>query len=134
MRRLLWAGVAIVALSCGGCGTISDMTTGLNGQRIFGGVRKDSSLITHPDSSPVEVSVTLGMLQITGQRQVRAREDREQFQLKYVEHPFGRFRRTIPLPLGAQTEGLEARLRDGVLEVRIPRDPGVTDAKTIHIA
>ena len=82
----------------------------------------------------VQVSVTLGMLQITGQRQVRAREDREQFQLKYVEHPFGRFRRTIPLPLGAQTEGLEARLRDGVLEVRIPRDPGVTDAKTIHIA
>jgi len=62
MRRLLWAGVAIVALSCGGCGTISDMTTGLNGQRIFGGVRKDSSLITHPDSSPVEVSVTLGIL------------------------------------------------------------------------
>ena len=62
MKRLLWAAVALLALSCGGCGTISDMTTGTNGQRIFGGLRKDSSMITHPDSSPVQVSIMLGIL------------------------------------------------------------------------
>ena len=62
MKKLFRLGVALLAISCGGCGTISDMSTGTNGQRIFGGVRKDSSMITHPDSSPVEVSVTLGIL------------------------------------------------------------------------
>lgn len=62
MRKLLWAGTALLAISCGGCGTISDMSTSSNGQRIFGGVRKDSSMITHPDSSPAEVSITLGIL------------------------------------------------------------------------
>jgi uncharacterized protein YceK len=62
MRRILCAAVAIVALSCGGCGTISDMTTGQNGQRIFGGVRKDSGLITNPESSPAQLSIILGIL------------------------------------------------------------------------
>jgi uncharacterized protein YceK len=62
MKTLLRAGVALLALSVAGCGSISDMSTGTNGQRIFGGVRKDSTMITHPDSSPVEVSVTLGIL------------------------------------------------------------------------
>jgi uncharacterized protein YceK len=62
MRRLLRAAVAILAISCAGCGTISDMSTNSNGQRIFGGVRKDSAMITHPESSPVEVSIGLGIL------------------------------------------------------------------------
>jgi len=82
----------------------------------------------------IQVAVTQGILEISGSRQPRPPESKESFQLKHVEHPFGRFRRTLPLPLGAHSDGLEARLRDGVLEILIPRDPGVTDAKTIHIA
>ena len=82
----------------------------------------------------VQVEVSLGVLVITGQRQIRAPEEKEPFQLRYVEHPIGKFRRTLPLPLGAHTDGLEARMRDGVLELWIPRDSGVTDAKTIHVA
>lgn len=81
----------------------------------------------------IQVTVNRGLLEITGARQVRAPEEEGSFTLKYMEHPFGKFRRTLPLPVGARTEGLEARVRDGVLEIRIPRDPGITDAKTIRI-
>jgi HSP20 family protein len=82
----------------------------------------------------IQVTVNRGILEIAGSRQVRAPEEDGPFHLKYIEHPHGKFRRTLPLPLGAHTEGLEARVRDGVLEISIPRDPGVTDAKTIHVA
>jgi len=82
----------------------------------------------------IQVTVSQGLLEISGSRQVRAPEEGERFNLKYLEHPYGKFRRTVPLPLGAHTDRLEARLRDGVLEVWIPRDPGVTDAKTVHVA
>ena len=82
----------------------------------------------------IRVAVHHGLLEIAGSRQVRPPAEGEHFQLKYIEHPYGKFRRMLPLPLGAHTDGLEARVRDGVLEIRIPRDPGVTDAKTIHVA
>ena len=81
----------------------------------------------------IQVTVNRGVLEITGSRQVRPSEDENRFQLKYLEHSFGKFRRTLPLPPGAHTEGLEARMKDGVLEIWIPRDPGITDAKTIHV-
>jgi HSP20 family protein len=81
----------------------------------------------------IQVTVNRGLLEIKGARQVRAPEEKGPFELKYLEHPFGKFRRTLPLPLGAHTEGLEARVKDGVLEILIPRDPGITDAKTIRI-
>jgi HSP20 family protein len=82
----------------------------------------------------IKVAVSQGFLEVTGTRQVRPPEDESRFKLRHVEYPCGTFRRTIPLPLGAHTDGLEARVREGVLEIRIPRDPGVSDAKTIHVA
>lgn len=82
----------------------------------------------------VQVTAGQGILEISGSRQIRPAQDGERFELKYVEGPSGKFRRTVPLPLGAVTDGLHAQLRNGVLELRIPRDPGVTDAKTIHVA
>jgi len=88
----------------------------------------------------IQVTVNHGLLEITGSRQVRPPEEESRrseeenpYQLKYLEHPFGKFRRALPLPMGAHTEGLEARVRDGVLEILIPRDAGVTDAKTIRV-
>lgn len=82
----------------------------------------------------VQVMAGQGLLEISGSRRIRPDQDGERFELKYVENPSGKFRRTITLPLGAKTDGLHAQLRNGVLELRIPRDPGMTDAKTIHVA
>lgn len=36
---------ATLALAAAGCGTISDMTKGEDGQRIYGGVRHDAGMI-----------------------------------------------------------------------------------------
>ena len=82
----------------------------------------------------VQVSVNQGLLEISGARRVQPPQEAEKLQLKYLEHPYGKFRRTLPLPIGAKTEGLEARVQDGVLEIWIPRDPGIARAKTIHVA
>jgi len=82
----------------------------------------------------IQVTVNQGLLEISGSRQIRLPEEDATLELKHVEHPFGKFRRTLPLPLGARTDGLEARIRDGILEIRIPRDSGVVDAKTIHVS
>jgi len=82
----------------------------------------------------IQVTVNRGLLEIAGRRQVKPPEETGPYQLKYIEHPYGTFRRTLPLPPGANIGGLEARIRDGVLEVWVPRDPGVTDTKTIHVA
>jgi HSP20 family molecular chaperone IbpA len=81
----------------------------------------------------VQVAVSRGLLEIYGTRPVRPAQDSEQFKLKYAEHPFGKFRRTIPLPLAARTEQLHAELRSGVLEIRVPREVGTTDVKTIPV-
>jgi HSP20 family protein len=43
-----------------------------------------------------------------------------------VEHPIGVLRRVIPLPLTAKTEQITSTLQDGVLLVRIPRQPQPT--------
>ena len=81
----------------------------------------------------IQVTVNRGLLEIKGSRQVRSTDEEGPLELKVLEHPFGKFRRTLPLPLGARTDGLEARVRDGMLEIRIPRDSGVVDAKTIRV-
>lgn len=82
----------------------------------------------------VQVTVGQGLLEVSGSRQVRPSQNGEGLELKYVEHAFGKFRRTISLPPTTRIDGLKAQLREGVLEIRIPRDPGVTDVKTIHVA
>jgi HSP20 family molecular chaperone IbpA len=43
--------------------------------------------------------------------------------LRMAENAVGPFRRVMPLPLGLRTQEMTANLKDGVLEVRIPREP-----------
>ena len=64
MRNFVWPSVAIVALSGSGCSTIGDLleTRNSDGQRIYGGVRRDCEHIAHPDSMAVLPSVVFGIL------------------------------------------------------------------------
>ena len=80
----------------------------------------------------VQVAVSRGLLEIFGERPMQDRNG--EYKLKYAEHPYGKFRRTIPLPLAARTEELQAQLRSGVLEVRVPKEAGSTDVKTIPVS
>jgi HSP20 family protein len=81
----------------------------------------------------VHVSVSRGLLQIHGTRTAQRAEGRDGRILKYVEHPSGAFRRTIPLPLGARVDQLQAELKDGVLEIKIPQEEGRAGERNVPI-
>jgi HSP20 family protein len=67
----------------------------------------------------VEVHLESGMLVISGQR-VTSPANGET--LRHTEVRLGAFRRAVPIPAGLRTTDMTARLENGVLEVRIPRD------------
>jgi len=81
----------------------------------------------------VHVTVDRGLIQVHGTRPVPESKDGDGRTLKYVEHPYGRFRRVIPLPHAARVDQLQANLRDGVLEIRIPRRDSA-ESRTIPVA
>jgi HSP20 family protein len=66
-----------------------------------------------PDKD-VEVTVENGVLTITGERREETKEKNRQ------EFHYGSFRRTLTLPVGAQSDQVTAAYTDGVLEVRVP--------------
>jgi HSP20 family protein len=80
----------------------------------------------------VRVAVSRGMLELTGIRVLRPTED-DSLKLRYAEHPYGKFRRTMPLPHGAKVEQLKAEMKGGVLELRIPREAEIVEIKTVTV-
>ena len=81
----------------------------------------------------VHVSFTRGMLDISGTRPARGSQDSSQVELRYNEHIYGKFRRPIPLPPGLATDRLQAQMRSGVLEIRVPRTGGTQDVKSVPV-
>lgn len=81
----------------------------------------------------VQVTVDRGFLQIQGTRKLPEAKNSDERTLKYVEHPYGRFRRAIPLPHTARVDQLQANMRDGVLEIRIPKRES-SEPRTIPVA
>jgi HSP20 family protein len=67
----------------------------------------------------VEVHLESGMLVISGQRATPPTNGET---LRHTEVRLGAFRRAVPIPAGLCTTEMTARLDNGVLEVRIPRD------------
>lgn len=66
----------------------------------------------------VEVTVQGNQLTIRGQR--RAPEGFGKEGYIYHRMPYGKFERTIDLPNGLNGEKLQARLHEGVLDIRVP--------------
>jgi HSP20 family protein len=81
----------------------------------------------------VELSVQANVLMISGNRPPPIGNGHR---LRFAERPVGAFRRVLPLPPGLKTAELSARLREGVLEIVIPREvgAGVTNPRTVPIA
>ena len=71
------------------------------------------------DEKDVEVSISDGMLAITGQKE----SERERKDQGYVlrERSFGRFERVIPLPEGLDLDAVKATFKNGLLTVTIPK-------------
>jgi|tagenome__1003787_1003787.scaffolds.fasta_scaffold19627062_1 HSP20 family protein len=67
----------------------------------------------------VDIEIENGTLTVSGQRQQEQREESNR-QIR-VERRFGSFTRTLPLPQGTDEESIQAEMRDGLLELRIPK-------------
>jgi HSP20 family protein len=91
-------------------------------------------LIDLPGVTREHVNVTIehGILVIEGQRSFQPPREGEPPRV-VAEQPYGPFRRTVLLPPGLKTSELNAQLRDGVLEVRVPRLAS-SDAKNVPVA
>ncbi len=72
----------------------------------------------------VDVTVHNGLLFIRGER-----KPEEGRQYLYNGRPFGRFERVISLPEAVDTEGVQARLADGVLAITLPKSPAAKPRK-----
>jgi len=72
------------------------------------------------DPAAVEISVDNGMLRISGEKKEEREEDEEGYRLS--ERSYGAFERMISLPEGADPDKINARCRNGVLTITIPKD------------
>ena len=67
----------------------------------------------------VSVSITGDMLTVKGER--RCERDLKDEGYYRLERVYGKFERSIPLPIPVQAEKVKATYRDGVLEIRMPK-------------
>jgi HSP20 family protein len=71
------------------------------------------------DTKDMEVSVREGMLYVRGEKRTEKKE--EEKGRTYSERFFGSFERALSIPANVDEEKIEARLKDGVLEVHMPK-------------
>jgi HSP20 family protein len=79
------------------------------------------------DAKDVKVTAEAGTLTIKGERK-KAHEVKEADH-QYSEVFSGRFERRLPLPQGVDSEKLQARYNQGVLEVSVPLPKALTGKK-----
>ena len=68
----------------------------------------------------VEVSVQGSVLTVSGERPSTVPEE---LRLRINERPLGTFRRTLWIPVGARSTEAAVNMREGILEIRIPKEP-----------
>jgi len=79
------------------------------------------------DANEVEVTAEAGILTIKGER--KKAHDVKDADYQYSEVLAGRFERRLPLPQGVDTEKLQARYNQGILEVSVPLPQALTGRK-----
>ncbi len=79
----------------------------------------------------VEITLDAGVLTLAGERQPRELADQALY--RRAERGYGRFHRSFVLPKTANAEGVEARAKDGVLAITIPKQAAALPRK-IEIA
>lgn len=90
---------------------------------------KEKELIVRaelPGYEPNEIAVELigDLLTITAEHKEEAKpESKEKEEMKSVERRWGRVVRTMTLPVGTEVDKIEARYRNGLLEVHLPKNP-----------
>ncbi|NYT37835.1 Hsp20/alpha crystallin family protein [Allopusillimonas soli] len=73
------------------------------------------------NADEIDAHIEKGVLVIAGQRGIERQQDTD-YQAVHIDERFsGRFRRVVTLPEDADESTVDARFRDGVLQIRIPR-------------
>ena len=83
------------------------------------------------DSEDIEVKLSNGILTIGGEKKKEKEEKRDSYY--FLERRYGSFKRAFQVPLGVDTEKVEASLEKGVLTVRLPKTPDAQKARKIEI-
>jgi HSP20 family protein len=99
-------------------------------------VEREGALIVRVDlpgltKDDVRVEVSEDSLTIEGER--RSEHETEQAGLLHCERTYGRFRRQVPLPEGANAEQATANFKDGVLEISVPAPQRQARGRQIEI-
>ncbi len=84
------------------------------------------------DPDDIDIRVEQGRLFIRAQREEK-KEDRDDTRYR-SEFRYGSYERSFALPAGASEDDVKATYVDGILEVRVPVDPAVSEARKIPIA
>lgn len=71
------------------------------------------------DAASIDVTVERGVLKISGERRAAEQDKDAKVQAYAAERPVGRFSRGLSLPDDVDTSKVEAKYRDGVLQVSI---------------
>jgi HSP20 family protein len=71
------------------------------------------------DKKDVTISVENGVLSITGEKADEHKKENGKYY--HLERSYGKFSRTFYLPEGADAEKISAAMRNGVLELEIPK-------------
>ena len=82
----------------------------------------ETSIIVHAElpgveAKDMEVSVHQGRLTIRGEKRTEKTEEKS----GYSERFFGSFERSLAIPANVDEDNIEAQLKDGVLQVRLPK-------------
>ena len=73
------------------------------------------------DESNIDVTVSDGMLTITGEKKEEKEEEEKGYHRS--ERRYGSFRRSFQVPEGVDADKIEASFKDGVLTVKLPKTP-----------
>lgn len=83
------------------------------------------------DQADIRLTATPGQLVISGEK--KEEHDQTQKGFHVFERHYGSFARTIPLPPGFDVDKAEARTKNGVLTVRIPKAAGQPGTRRVPI-
>jgi HSP20 family protein len=84
------------------------------------------------EQKDMEVTIREGVLYLKGEKRTAKKEDQKG--RTHSERFFGSFERALTIPTNVDETKIEARLRDGVLEIHLPKiTPSIPAAKKVEI-
>jgi len=80
----------------------------------------------------VKVDLHDGVLTIQGEKKFQKEDKKDNYHL--VEHSYGKFQRSVRLPEGIKEDQIEAKMKNGIMQILIPKDEKVqSKVKRIEI-